>query len=162
MKKSLFYLVTVLMLAFFSLPEANAQDVSVSGGVGYGSKSEDLNLNVGLSYDIPNTPVRLAWDVGYSKPAQTDRFESNLNVHLKIIDTDVAGLYGLTGLNVMHFRSSFGNTTITDTEFGINAGAGAEVDISIGKVFGEAKYVFDTSFEHRSELILGGGVRVNI
>lgn len=162
MKKSLFYLVTVLVLAFFSLPEANAQDVSVTGGVGYGSESEDLNLKVGLSYDIPNAPVRLTWDVGYSKPANTDRIESNLNGHLKIIDTDVAGLYGLTGLNVMHNRLSVGNTTITDTELGVNAGAGAEIDISIGKAFGEAKYIFDTSFEHHSELILGGGVRVNI
>src|SRR5690625_6268435 len=63
------------------------------GGVGYGSKSENVNFQVNVYYRLPTLPLRIGGDVGFSKP-ETDltEIESNLNVHFMVVDSDLLSL----------------------------------------------------------------------
>ena len=161
---------TFLVGVFLSTTSADAQTITAGGGVGYGSKSENANIQANLYYSLPGAPVRLGADVGYSNPEKTsqarvDEIESNLNVHLMAVDNKIISLYGLTGLNILHIRSKVevqGQSSITDsdTNFGLNLGAGAELDIGFGRTFGEAKYIIGP--DDRSQLVLGAGVRVRM
>lgn len=169
--KKLSFLVTVLFCsAFIWTSMAEAQKITAGGGVGYGSKSENVNFNVSMYYSLPDLPVRLGADVGYSMPEKnsqirTDQIEGNINGHLMVVDEEMFSLYGLTGLNVMHNRFKYdpegaSSYTESDTNLGINVGAGAELDMGFGRTYGEAKYIIGR--DDVSQLILGVGVRVDI
>lgn len=139
-----------------------AQRITAGGGVGYGSKSEDLNFQVNIYYNLPTLPLRIGGDVGYSKPeSNLDVIESNANIHFMALDTELFSLYTITGLNVLHNRFSIGDITESETLLGLNLGAGAELDIGFGRGFGEAKYVVGRDTDD-SQLILGAGVRVDL
>ena len=148
-------------LCLFAVLPIAAQSISVGGGVGYGSESEDLNFQVNAYYGFENLPLRIGGDVGYSEPEDNlTQIEGNVNLHLMAIDSDLLSLYGITGLNVVHLRFSFNDITETETDTGINLGAGAEFDLGIGRAFGEAKYILGSDREE--QLVLGAGIRVSI
>lgn len=148
---------------FFLTSNAEAQRITAGGGVGYGSKSEDVNFQVNIYYRLPTLPLRIGGDVGFSKP-ETDitEIESNVNLHFMVVDTELLSLYTITGLNVLHWRASSDDMpeTLTDTSLGFNLGAGAELDLGFGRAFGEAKYVLGS--EREEQLVLGAGIRVSL
>jgi opacity protein-like surface antigen len=140
---------------------AEAQRITAGGGVGYGSKSENVNFQVNAYYQLPTLPLRIGGDVGYSKPeSDINEIEGNVNLHFLAVDTDLITLYTITGLNVLHLRASIGNETVTDTDTGFNLGAGAELDLGFGRGFGEAKYIVGS--EREEQWVFGVGVRVSI
>ena len=140
---------------------AEAQKITAGGGVGYGSKSENVNFQVNAYYRLPTLPLRIGGDVGYSKPeTDVNEFDGNFNVHFMAVDTDLISLYTITGLNVVHVRASIGSETFTDTDTGFNLGAGAEIDLGFGRGFGEAKYIVGT--EREEQWVFGVGVRVSL
>ena len=159
LKLSLFLAIGAL---FFITSNAEAQRITAGGGVGYGSKSENVNFQVNIYYHLPTLPLRIGGDVGFSKP-ETDltEIESNVNLHFMVVDTELLSLYTITGLNVLHWRASpEGFDTTTDTSLGFNLGAGAEADLGFGRVFGEAKYVLGS--DRDEQLVLKTGIRVNL
>lgn len=149
---------------------AEAQRISAGGGVGYGSKSEDLNFSVNVYHRLSTLPMRIGGDVGYTRPrssgnVQRDLIDGNLNVHFMAIDHELISIYSITGLNVLHtiIRTENDDQTTreNDTDFGFNLGAGGELDIgNTGRVFGEVKYILGS--EREDQLIFGAGVRVNL
>lgn len=143
---------------------AQAQTISAGGGVGYGSKSEEFNFQVNAYYKLPNLPLRIGGDVGYSKPEDNlTQIEGNANVHLMLVDRELISIYGLTGLNVLQARYSDSEDTASNTYTGLNAGAGAELDLGFGRGFGEVKYIVGRDIPNDEEqLIFGVGVRVNM
>jgi opacity protein-like surface antigen len=148
-------------LSLFAVLPIAAQSISVGGGVGYGSESEDLNFQVNAYYGFENLPLRIGGDVGYSEPEDNlTQIEGNVNLHLMAIDSDLLSLYGITGLNVVHLRFSFNDITESETDTGVNLGAGAEFDLGFGRAFGEAKYILGSDREE--QLVLGAGIRVSI
>lgn len=160
LKLSLFLAIGAL---FFITSNAEAQRITAGGGVGYGSKSENVNFQVNIYYQLPTLPLRLGGDVGFSKPEDNlTEIESNVNLHFMVVDTELLSLYTITGLNVLHWRYSGDNIPglDNDTSLGFNLGAGAEVDLGFGRAFGEAKYVLGS--DRDEQLVLGAGIRVNL
>ncbi|SMO37556.1 outer membrane protein [Fodinibius sediminis] len=170
MKKLTFLTVMLFCGAMLATKSARAQEITAGGGVGYGSQSENLNFHVNMYYRLPELPVRVGADVGYSVPeknaqSRVDQIEGNINSHLMAVDNDMLSLYGLTGLNIMHSRFKYepaGAASISDsnTNLGVNVGAGAELDIGFGRTYGEAKYIIGR--EDVSQLVLGVGVRLSL
>lgn len=153
----------ILSLGMFLLAAVSvqAQTITAGGGVGYGSKSEDFNFQVNAYYSIPNLPLRVGGDVGFSKPEDNlTQIEGNANVHLMLLDKELISIYGLTGLNVLYSKISVGDVSDSSTDTGFNVGGGAEVDLGFGRGFGEAKYILGSDREE--QLVLGVGVRVAI
>lgn len=161
MKKLACALTLFIGMFLLATVAAEAQTISAGGGVGYGSKSEDFNFQVNAYYKLPDLPLRIGGDVGYSKPEDNlTQVEGNANIHLMLIDSELFSLYGLTGLNVLYSKISIGDVSDSSTDTGFNAGAGAEVDLGFGRGFGEAKYILGADREE--QLVLGVGVRVAI
>jgi len=161
MRKITYAFITVLGILFFVTSNAEAQTITAGGGVGYGSKSENANFQVNLYYRLPTLPLRIGGDVGFSKPGDDlTEIESNVNLHLMAVDTELLSLYTITGLNVLHSRLSEDNGTISNTDTGFNVGAGAELDLGFGRAFGEAKYILGT--EREEQVVLGAGIRVRL
>lgn len=164
----------VIAIAFCSVfiwsVSAEAQDISVGGGVGYGSKSENVNFQVNMYYRLPDMPIRVGAEAAYSVPeknaeSRVDQIEGNINGHYMVVEEEQFSLYGLTGLNILHNRFKYepdGGPSISesDTNLGLNIGTGAELDIGFGRTFGEAKYILGR--DDVSQLVLGAGVRVDI
>ena len=158
-KLILLFAIGIFMMAATA---TEAQRITAGGGVGYGSKSEDLNFQVNIYYKLPTLPLRIGGDVGYSKPeTNLNVIDSNANIHFMAVDTELFSLYSITGINVLHNRFSIGDITESDTLLGLNLGAGAEVDLGFGRGFGEAKYVVGRDKDD-SQMVLGAGVRVNL
>ncbi len=148
-------------LIIFATSQAEAQRITAGGGVGYGSKSENVNFQVNAYYRLPTLPLRIGGDVGFAKPQDNvTEIESNINVHFMAVDTELLSLYTITGLNVLYSRFSAGDITESDTDTGFNLGAGAEIDLGFGRGFGEAKYIVGS--DRDEQWILGAGVRVSI
>lgn len=148
----------------FTTISAKAQTITAGGGVGYGSKSEDFNFQVNAYYSIPNLPLRVGGDVGYSKPEDNlTQVDGNANVHLMILDKEAVSLYGLTGLNVLYSKVSVGDVSESETYTGLNAGGGLELGLGFGRAFGEVKYIIGRDIPNDDEqLVFGAGIRVNI
>lgn len=153
----------ILLSGMFLLTSISvkAQTISVGGGVGYGSKSEDFNFQVNAYYKLPDLPLRIGGDVGFAKPEDNlTQIEGNANVHLMLVDQELISIYGLTGLNVLYSKISVGDVSDSATDTGFNVGGGAEVDLGFGRGFGEAKYILGR--EGEEQLVLGVGVRVSL
>lgn len=161
MKKIKFAFLLTIGLFIFVTTQAEAQKITAGGGVGYGSKSENVNFQVNAYYKLPTLPLRIGGDVGFAKPEDNlTEIESNLNLHFMVVDTELLSLYTITGLNVLHARFSAGDISGSDTDTGFNLGGGAEIDLGFGRGFGEAKYIVGS--EREEQLILGVGVRVSL
>jgi hypothetical protein len=161
MRKLKYALILSIGAFLFVTSSAEAQRITAGGGVGYGSKSENLNFSVNAYYRLPTLPLRIGGDVGYIKPDDNvNEFDGNFNVHFMAVDTDLLSLYTITGLNVVYTRFSVGDFTESDTDTGFNLGAGGELDLGFGRGFGEAKYVIGS--ERDEQWVFGVGVRVNL
>lgn len=171
MMKKLLVINTFILISLFILSQAaEAQSVSAGGGVGYGSKSEDLNFSVNVYHRLSTLPMRIGGDVGYTRPKtsgddRADLIDGNFNLHFLAVDHELVTLYTITGLNVLHsrFKTELDDQSITEnnTDLGFNVGAGGELDLgNTGRVFGEVKYILGS--EREDQLILGAGVRVDL
>lgn len=153
----------IMSLGLFLLATtaAEAQRITAGGGVGYGSKSENVNFQVNAYYQLPTLPLRLGGDVGFAKPEDNlTEVETNLNVHFMALDTELLSIYTITGLNVLYARFSDGDFSESDTDTGFNLGAGGEIDLGFGRGFGEAKYIVGS--ERDEQWVFGVGVRVRV
>ncbi len=164
MRKIQFAITLAAVMLLFSTVSLKAQTITAGGGVGYGSKSEDFNFQVNAYYSIPNLPLRIGGDVGFSKPEDNlTQIDGNANVHLMLINKEAVSLYGLTGLNVLYNKVSVGDVSQSETYTGLNAGAGLELGLGFGRAFGEVKYIIGRDIPNDDEqLVIGAGIRVNI
>ncbi len=161
MRKLQFALLLSLGMFLMITTTAEAQRISAGGGVGYGSKSENVNFQVNAYYQLPTLPLRLGGDVGFSKPEDNlTEVETNLNVHFMALDTELLSIYTITGLNVLYARFSDDDFSESDTDTGFNLGAGGELDLGFGRGFGEAKYIVGS--DRDEQWVFGVGVRVRV
>lgn len=164
MKKIQIAITLSVIMLLFSVVSLQAQTITAGGGVGYGSESEDFNFQVNAYYSIPNLPLRVGGDVGFSKPEDNlTQIDGNANVHLMLINKEAVSLYGLTGLNVLYNKVSVGDVSQSETYTGLNAGAGLELGLGFGRAYGEVKYIIGRDIPGDDEqIIVGAGIRVNI
>lgn len=158
-----------IFLAIGISSSATAQ-IQVGGGLGFATEIEQLGFQVGGTYVI-NEEIRVAADIIYYLPGDQGQgivdvnwFEFNANGHYLFQDDEDLALYGLGGLNVTRVsidfpeNNFFGGGSVSDSEVGLNVGAGLEYGVGFGNLYAEAKYVL-SSADH---LAITGGVRIPI
>lgn len=148
-------------------PRTASAQFRAGGGLVFGSYIETLGIQVNGNYlfDEENG-VRFAGDLTFFFPNTSgidftrSVFAINGNGHYIFTTTESILAYALAGLNIavekLEYDSSALGRTTSDTQIGLNLGAGIEYEISIGYLYGEAKIVIG-GFD---QLELGGGIRV--
>lgn len=172
MKKLLTVGLLVIGLTIFSNVNLYAQgaegDIQIGGGLGYGTEIESLGIQAGGVYTI-NDQFRGALDLIYYFPNDSfgydfTWFEINANGHYLFLSEDDIVVYGLAGLNIATLKFDypenqfFGGGSVSESEVGINIGAGIEYNLGGLNLYGEAKYALSSA----DQLVISGGVRIPI
>jgi len=140
-------------------------------GVGFGSLDNDLGVRVDGYYAF--TPViRAGGDFTFYFPkseggVDATVWELNFNGHYVFLDDDGLVVYGLGGLNITGFSIDFGTVTTggqtfdigseSDTEVGLNLGAGLEYALDFADLFAEIK--LGGLGGDADQFVLGAGLR---
>ncbi|MEX0724466.1 MAG: outer membrane beta-barrel protein [Gracilimonas sp.] len=168
-------LITSILVAIFSViavQTAQAQFTNIGVGLMYGTEIEQPGLRVDGVYQI-NEEFRAVADLGIFLPDKYDTgggntttaswWELNFNGNYLFHNDAETGVkaYALAGLNYLNYKveseGQFGGE-FSDSEVGLNIGAGAEYAMDFGDLFGELKYVLG-DFD---QLNIGVGVRFGI
>lgn len=173
MKKLLTVGVLVIGMTILSNTNLYAQetgDMSVFGGLGFATEIESLGFQGGATYLITEE-IRGAADIIIYLPGDqgagivdVNWFEFNANGHYLFQDEEDLELFVLGGLNFTRVsvdfpeNDFFGGGSVSDTELGLNAGAGLGYNIGFGDLYVELKYVI-SSADH---LAATAGVRFPI
>ncbi|MEM1135323.1 MAG: outer membrane beta-barrel protein [Bacteroidota bacterium] len=179
MKNKLF--LSIISFLFISQMAFAQGQGSITAGSGllFGSEIEQLGIGLNGQYFINDN---IAGQVGLNfffpqKEEITNIYERkrsiwtiNLNANYYFdIENDVISPYALAGINISNLKSEndvleefFGDEIsrkTTDTDFGLNLGAGADFNVSESFVpFGQLKYVI-TDFD---QLVIMAGVRISL
>lgn len=172
MKKLLTVGTLVIGLIFISNTNLYAQDesgdISIGGGLGYGTEIESIGIQVGGVYRI-NEQFRGAADIIYYFPDEIGAgydynwMEFNANGHYLFLEEDDMLVYALAGLNFARVSIDYPDNEIyggsySDTEIGLNIGAGLEYDIDFAFLYAELKYALSSA----DQLVLSAGLRFPI
>lgn len=153
--------------------QSPAYDIKAGGGLVYGTDIESLGLQANGYYRLPvNEQVFVGGDITYffgdseSFPGGEESYSLltiNINGQYHFYQDDGLGAYGLGGINYGMFRysaeydqASDFNTSGSESEVGLNLGAGVEYDLDFGMIYGELKFVVSGY----DQLVLGAGVRI--
>ncbi|MDX1592318.1 MAG: outer membrane beta-barrel protein [Balneolaceae bacterium] len=160
MKKIILVAITTALVLMFSgmTDQAFAQtekgDIKLGAGlvfgsgVGFGDLDNDLGIRVDGSYMFTED-IRGAADFTFFFPkseggGKVTVWELNFNGHYLFVNDEDANVYGLAGLNVtgisVESDSEFGSFSSSDSEIGLNIGAGGEYDLDFAWLFGEVKF----------------------
>lgn len=157
MKKILLSALFVLGLITLGNTTVNAQagDFKLGGGLLFGSEVESVGLQVNGVYRFNEQWAGEA-DLGFYFPGDDTGLDSFWEIngnaqYLFAVEQDYH-FYGLGGLNVSTAENVLGNT---NSELGINIGAGGEYKLQNFSLYGELKYVIG-DFD---QIVLGAGVR---
>src|SRR5699024_365082 len=140
-------------------------DVNIGVGLIYGSQVESIGLKVDGYYTI-NENFRAGAEIGYFFPdkttifgteIKTNYFSIDLNGHYIFYNEDELMAYGLAGLNILSISVSGGGTSNSDSEVGLNLGAGIEYAVDFGNLFGELKFAGIGG--DADQLVIAAGVR---
>lgn len=157
MKKLLTSLFAIA-LAFGLHSTATAQ-ISVGGGLGYGEGIEEIGLKVDGIYTI-NEDFRAGADIIYFFTGDGITFwELNLNGNYLFVNDDDMNIYAIAGLN--YARQSFDAGqfgSMSNSELGLNVGAGLEYDLGFASIAPEIKYALSSL----DQLVISAGLRFPI
>jgi len=158
MKKILLSVLLVLGLITLGNNSAEAQvgEFKLGGGLLYGSEVESVGLQVNGVYRFTEEWAGQA-DLGLYFPGDDTGLDSfweiNANAQYLFAMEQDYHFYGLGGLNVTTAEVSVINES--NSELGINIGAGGEYHLENFSLFGELKYVI-SDFD---QIVLGAGLR---
>lgn len=146
--------------------EMESLDVGV--GLAYGLQIESLGINVNAYYPISDKFL-VGGGLTYFFPqeafsATENWFAINLNGHYLLHSEEDFNVYGLAGLNILilslNFEPETGAEDISETELGLNLGAGIEYGLNFADFFGELKIAGIGG--DADQLVLSAGLRFNI
>jgi len=143
MKKLLFALVAVSMMAFTTL--STKADIKVGAGAGYGLDIEELAIQVAGIYSS-DLPVDIAADFKYYLMEDPlSAWEFNANAHYYLTDNKGTNFYLIGGLSyatvTVSVPSFFGSSsTVSNSEIGLNVGAGANINMGGFTLMPQAKF----------------------
>lgn len=162
MKNIISFLILFFGLMFFANDAFAQEEFNLGGGLVYGTEVEAVGLQVNGNYSF-SEQVRGAADIAIYFPDQPDGgdysfWTFNANVHYLFHQEDGVNVYGLGGLNYANQEVSGGGVSFSNSEVGLNLGAGAEYGVDFGSLYAELKYVL-SDFD---QLVLGAGVRFNL
>lgn len=166
----------ILAISIFAFNAAHAQsenEISVGVGLMYGSEIEKLGIRVDGVYPI-NEQFRAVADLGFFFPDKTDFgggssitvtwWELNANGNYLFYTDEESGLmaYGLAGLNFTTLKvkseGPFGAGSNSNTELGLNIGAGGEYALDFANLFAELKFVIGDA----DQVNIGVGLRFKL
>ena len=164
-----FATLAVFLFLFGSAPEDARAQFLVGGGLVYGTEISSLGIQASGNYAIlGNDGLRLAADLTFFFPdeetvlgVEVDQsyFTINLNGNYIFHSEDGLKAYALGGLNIgiLSSEASGGgfSSSETNSEVGINLGAGVEYKLAFAILYGEAKFVI-SEFD---QFVIGGGLR---
>lgn len=173
-------LTTILFACFLSVVMVNTADAQIEIGGGlvlgtgaYGDGAGDVNNDLGIKvegrYDITDQ-IAAGADFTFFFPKDESGVEFkistlNLNGFYDFLNEEDYALYGLAGLNFAFWEITipsvggfFSGGSVSDTEVGLNIGAGGEYKLDFGNLFGEVKYVISDL----DQLVLAVGVRIPV
>lgn len=170
MKKLIAFLFTSFFL-FLIYTDSQAQIVKAGIGLMYGTEVEQLGVRVDGVYQI-NDDFRFVADLGIYFPDKTEFgdnetftltwWELNTNANYIFYSDETEGVtaYALGGLNFTTIRAKYENGpqesySESDTEVGLNLGAGIEYALDFAELFGEIKFVLGDA----DQLNIGVGFR---
>ncbi len=148
--------------------QGEAGDISVGGGLGYGTEIESIGIQAGGVYVI-NEEFRGAVDLIYYFPNEIGPgydytwFEINANAHYLFVTEDDLIAYALGGLNIATLSIDYPNNqffdgSVSESEIGLNIGAGLEYDVDFAKFYAELKYALSSA----DQLVISAGLRFPI
>lgn len=161
----------ILFVAFISLAFSNiaSAQISVGGGLAFGTEVEELGIQAGGVYTI-NEEFRAGADFIYYLTGDDGDFganftwwEFNANGHYLFLTEEDMIVYALGGLNFASFSydfdlGGFGGGSVSETEIGLNVGAGIEYGLGFADLYGELKYALSSA----DQLVLSAGLRFPI
>jgi len=161
----------ILFVAFISLAFSNiaTAQISVGGGLAFGTEVEELGIQAGGVYTI-NEDFRAGADFIYYLTGDDSDFganftwwEFNANGHYLFLSEEDMIVYALGGLNFASFSydfnfEGFGGGSVSETEIGLNVGAGIEYGLGFADLYGELKYALSSA----DQLVLSAGLRFPI
>ena len=156
MKKYL--LLPILALAFFTSTQSFAQ-LSAGAGIAYGTEIEEIGVQVRGIYQITDV-WRAGGDIIFWLDGEDDIsiWELNLNAHYAFLNSGSTILYALAGLNIVTVKVEILGEDVSDSETGINLGAGAQIPFTDNlSGFAELRYVLGDA----DQLVVAGGVILN-
>ncbi len=171
MMKKLTTLVFAMLLTTAFSTTAVAQ-ISIGGGLAYGTDIEEIGIQVGGTY-VLNENMRLGADIIYWLIGSESFFgesisytflEINANFNYIFYNENDLMLYGLGTLGIHYAKVSFDFDddffagSGSDTELGLGIGAGLEYNLGGVKLYVEPRF-FLSGFD---QLSLAAGVRVPI
>lgn len=150
MKKSLLTVALVAVFGFASMAQEQG-DIRVGAGLALGSKAGlDDNGDEQLGIGINLAAEYLIIDALSIAPSYTFFFKNEVggaDFSLSSLNIDAryyfgtSGVYGLAGFASVKAKGEGGGITVTDTESGLNIGAGIMLPLSDNLFFnGQAKY----------------------
>lgn len=152
MKKLLFALVAVSMMAFTSL--STKADMKVGGGVGYGTGISEIAVQLGAIFDS-SLPVDIAPDFKYffiaseATNVSITAWELNANAHYTFHEENDLRVFGIGGLSYANYSYDYSGpgSEILNTfggssygRVGLNLGAGADFDLKGFHLIPELKF----------------------
>lgn len=156
-----------LLIALFILTTstsfAQSGDINIGAGLIFGTEIEQPGIKADGYYTI-NEEFRAGVDIGYFFPdnfpgGDINWFEFNLNGNYIFASEDELSAYALSGLNFSSLKIDFDNNgSSSNTEIGLNIGAGGEYALDFGALFAELKYVISDA----DQLVVGAGVRFKV
>lgn len=167
LRKTLLATFSLLFLfGIASIQNTATAQLQVGGGLAYGSDIESAGIQIGGTYFLlEEQGIRLAADLLFFFPGDDglgldlNVWEFNANGHYIFNEGDAFLAYALAGLSLatVSFDSEFLGE-FSESELGLNAGAGIEYGIGGVKLYAEGKLVLG-GFD---QLVISGGVRVPI
>lgn len=155
--KKLVPMIIVVLTLFTGVQNADAQIYLGAGGAA-ATEFEGLGLQFGAGIQLPVLPLRLSGDyimffekddVGVKEKWN----EYNINLGFQFVRQFNFSSYVFTGLNSA--TEEFG--TLKTTEYGINAGLGAEYSFGLLGWYGELKY----TLSELDQFVFTTGLRLN-
>ncbi len=151
-------LVTAMLFVCLSTP-LQAQ-LSVGGGLAFGTDVEEIAIQVRGLYGIDEDWRGEADFTFYLDGEENISFwEFNLNGNYLFTDSDEFAVYGLAGLNFFRTSVDFFNESTGNTEIGLNIGGGGQYFINEQiSAFGELKFAISDV----DQLLISLGVLFNL
>jgi opacity protein-like surface antigen len=157
MKKLLTY--SLAFIFVFVIHSTAVAQTTVGGGLAYGENIEEIGLKIDGIYTI-NEDFRAGADIIYYFTGEGITFwELNLNGNYLFVKEDDLIVYALAGIN--YARQSFdfdGMNDVSNSELGLNIGAGLEYDLDFAKLAPEIKY----ALSDYDQLVVSVGLRFPI
>src|SRR5690625_2111284 len=156
------YLVFGLFLAFNLSNYAQAQDgrIQIGPGLAYGNEAENLGISVDGYYTI-NDQFRAGAAFTYFFPENdVTHYTIDLNGNYIFHQDEQLMAYGIAGLNIFTYSWDIAGSDDSQTELGLNVGAGIEYALNVGNLFGELKLTGIAG--DADQLVLGAGIRFDI